>query len=278
MVKMGGDNIFINKNIMSKRLIITEAEKITIQHRYGINITLLEQSDKFSKEEILQRLDDTFSLGPKTKRTLSKVIETNFGKIGSKTLLTMILPLLINMTSCQSTGGDTEDCDTETQRKLEGELYDKYKEWDTNNDSIMDDDEIAQYSRDQTQRYIDSANTSENEKYLKNSQSNSGIDILDIKFVNDNDYSDYKNIKIAYKNNTGKDIDAILFRWYDLKDIFDEDVDATLSKAGYDDDGLKKGRTTTSTWELNEPKVKSGKAYIEKIMFSDGTKWENEVK
>jgi phosphate starvation-inducible protein PhoH len=32
---------------MGQRLLITEAEKITIQHRYGMNITLLEQSDKF---------------------------------------------------------------------------------------------------------------------------------------------------------------------------------------------------------------------------------------
>jgi hypothetical protein len=262
---------------MGQRLLITEAEKITIQHRYGMNITLLEQSDKFSKEEILQRLNNTFNLGPKTKRAVSNAIENNFGTMSSKALLSIILPLLINMTSCQNTGGNTEDCDTETQRKLDGDLYEKYKEWDVNNDSIIDDVEIAQYSRDETQRYLDSAKTSDMDKRLENSKTNSGVEILNVKFVNDNDYSDYKNIKITYKNNTGKNISAISFKWYDLKDVFDEDVESTLSKGGYDSDGLKKGRTTSGTWELKETKVKSGKVYVDKIMFDDGSKWLNDI-
>jgi hypothetical protein len=277
---MGGrlliKDIFIIKNIMGQRLIITEAEKISIQYRYGMNIVLLEESDKLSKEEMLQKLNNTFDMGPKTKKAVAKVIETNFGNMNGKALLSLILPLLINMTSCQSNGGD--ECDKDTEIKLSGEMLNKYGKFDTNKDGVLDDFEKQEYGRYAADSIIKSGTQSFYDDERIKSEKESGIDVLGVKFINDNDYSDYKNIKITYKNSTGKDISAISFRWYDLKDVFDEDVEAILSKGGYDDEGLRNGKTTSGTWELKEPKVKSGKVYVDKIMFSDGTKWENDVK
>lgn len=273
---MGGGllikDIFIIKNIMGQRLIITEAEKISIQYRYGMNIVLLEESDKLSKEEMLQKLNNTFDMGPKTKKAVAKVIETNFGNMNGKALLSLILPLLINMTSCQSNGGD--ECDKDTEIKLSGEMLNKYGKFDTNKDGVLDDFEKQEYGRYAADSIIKSGTQSFYDDERIKSEKESGIDVLGVKFINDNDYSDYKNIKITYKNSTGKDISAISFRWYDLKDVFDEDVEAILSKGGYDDEGLRNGKTTSGTWELKEPKVKSGKVYVDKIMFSDGTKWD----
>ena len=58
---MGGNNIFIIKNIMSKRLLITESERTHIQKMYGINkgILLFE-----SKDELENKIEDSFDENP----------------------------------------------------------------------------------------------------------------------------------------------------------------------------------------------------------------------
>ena len=261
---------------MGQRLIITEAEKLTIQYKHGMDIVLLEESDKFSKEDILQKLNTTFDLGPKTKNSLNNILKNSFGKIDNKTIISIILPILISMNSCQTSGDG--DCDSQTQIKLDGSMYEKYKEWDTNNDSVLDDYEKSNYGRDYAEKMVDSITLNVKDEFSKNSENNSGVNILSVKIVDADEYTNYKAIKLTYKNNTGKDISAISFAWYDLKDIFDEDVDAVLSPGGYDDDILRNGKTTSSTWDLSEKTVKSGKAYVSKIMFTDGTKWENKLK
>lgn len=261
---------------MGQRIIISELEKIIIQQRYGMNITLLEQSDKSSEEDILQRLEDTFNLGPKTKNSIIKIIKNSFGKIDNKTILSIILPILISMNSCQTSGNG--NCDSQTQIKLDGEMYEKYKEWDINNDSILDDYEKSNYASDYADSIISAAKNKAIGNFYgekqKKSDEESGIEIKNIKFTKANEYSDYDVIKFSYKNNTGKDIDAISFSWYDLKDIFNEDIDPTY-KGGYDDDGLKKGRTGYGSWDILERKVKTGKVYVSKIAFSDGSVWKN---
>ena len=262
---------------MGHRLLITEAEKVSIQYRYGMKIAILEQTNNLSKEDIIQKLDDTFDIGPKTKKTIVDIINKNFGKMNTKTLISVLLPILISMTSCQNTGGNSANCDDETQTKLSGDFYEKVKEYDYNKDSVLDDFEKTQYARGETDKLVDSLRTNVDYERLKNSEKNSGVEIKNISFPKANEYSDYDCIKFSYKNNSGKDIEAISFVWFDLKDIFGEPIQPTY-ESGYDEDGLKNGRTGYGKWDILEKKVKSGKVYVGRIMFTDGTKWENEIK
>jgi hypothetical protein len=258
---------------MSKQLLITEAEKISIQFRYGLKINLLEQSENFSKEEMVNKLTDTFNIGPKTQKIVTKFINSNFGKMSSKTIMSILLPVLINMTSCQNTGGD--ECDKDTEIKLSGEMLNKYGKFDTNKDGVLDDFEKQEYGRYAADSIINSATQSFYDDKRIKSEKESGVEIKNVKFPKANEYSDYDAIKFSFKNNTGKNIEAISFSWYDLKDIFGDPIDPVY-KGGYDSDGLKKGGTSYGQWDIMEKNVKSGKVYVSKIAFTDGSVWKNE--
>lgn len=95
------------------------------------------------------------------------------------------------------------------------------------------------------------------------------------------DYSNYKNIRLKYKNVSGKNISAIKFRWYGLNAFGDpaemgtslSDYDAGIG-AGFTDDLLKVGKSTTSTFDISSKDLKKViKAWPFEVVFEDGTKW-----
>jgi hypothetical protein len=93
------------------------------------------------------------------------------------------------------------------------------------------------------------------------------------------EYSNYKDVRLTYKNVSGKRIDAIKFKWYGL-DAFGEAADAGGINGlggGFDDDPLSPGQTRTSTWPvLSRDGKKITSAFAYEIVFSDGTKWDFE--
>ena len=108
----------------------------------------------------------------------------------------------------------------------------------------------------------------------------SGLEIVSAEFVKTSEYSNYKSVKISYKNVTDKDIKAIRFKWYGLN-AFDEPADCGNSSnegfgSGYMDDGLKAGKTTSGTWSISS---RDGdriiKAWPYEVVFKDGTKWKS---
>ncbi len=93
------------------------------------------------------------------------------------------------------------------------------------------------------------------------------------------EYSNYKNVSLSYKNRSGKKINAIRFKWYG-ENSFGEPADMTgLIEGwggGFDDSGLGVGKTGYGTWNVYS---KDGKkiivAYPTEVAFGDGTKWQN---
>ena len=108
----------------------------------------------------------------------------------------------------------------------------------------------------------------------------SGIKIVSAKFVKASEYSNYKSIKITYKNISNKDIKAIRFRWYGLN-AFGEPADCGDYSnegfgSGFMDNGLKTGKTTSGTWSISSrdgDEIK--KAWPYEVVFEDGTKWKS---
>jgi len=107
---------------MGQRLIITESERIEIQKMYGLKINIMEQSDGLNKRDLLQKIMDSFEMGPKTLKTVNKYINDKFNKISNKLLLASLIPILINMSSCQSSGNDKENCDEITDIRIKDDL------------------------------------------------------------------------------------------------------------------------------------------------------------
>lgn len=107
----------------------------------------------------------------------------------------------------------------------------------------------------------------------------SGLIVTKARFVSD-EYSNYKDIQLTYKNVSGKRIKAIKFSWYGVN-AFNEPADCgSLSTLGFGggfmDDGLGVNRTTTSTWSiLSRDGDKVIKAWPTEIAFEDGTKWKS---
>lgn len=191
---MGGDNIFIIKNIMSKRLIITESERIHIQQRYGLKISLIEESNGLSKIDLLNKVTNSFEIGPKTLKKVVSFINSNFGKIPNKTLLTLIIPILTGMSACQSSNNvEDSECDTIASIKINDDLWDEYKQYDFNNDNVVDDSEqvaAVHYDSNGDGKLDDTELQSIPQSYfnitdedkVQNSIKNSGVDIIRIEF------------------------------------------------------------------------------------------------
>jgi hypothetical protein len=93
------------------------------------------------------------------------------------------------------------------------------------------------------------------------------------------EYSSYKDIRLTYKNVSGKRISAIRFRWYG-KTAFNDPADMGNSfqegfGGGFDDDPLGIGKSTTSEWSiLSKNAKKVVLAWPTEVAFEDGTKWE----
>jgi len=104
----------------------------------------------------------------------------------------------------------------------------------------------------------------------------SPVKVLSAKFVS-KEYSNYKDIRLSYKNVSRKKISAIRFKWYG-ENSFNEPADMSgLSKGwggGFSDDGLRPGATDYGTWNiLSRDGKKVLIAYPYEVAFEDGTKW-----
>ncbi len=95
------------------------------------------------------------------------------------------------------------------------------------------------------------------------------------------DYSNYKDIRITYKNVSNKTITGIKFRWYGLNAFNDPanmgnsaDILGHGIGSGFTDDKLRPGKTTSGRWNiLSQDLKKVVTAWPFEIAFNDGTKW-----
>jgi len=91
------------------------------------------------------------------------------------------------------------------------------------------------------------------------------------------EYSNYKDVSITYKNVSGKVISAIRFKWYGVN-AFNEAADMGILDgvgSGFTDDRLGIGKSRTSEWSiLSKDLKKIVKAWAYEVAFVDGTKWE----
>ncbi len=149
---MGGNNIFIIKNIMSKRLLITESERTHIQKMYGINkgILLFE-----SKDELENKIEDSFDENPdlfldniiteipflsKFKNNLKDKIKFVMSKGNKTAIVSLVTSLILSLTSCvQNPNG--ENCKS-TKPKNDLELFrtefeKKHQNYDVDNDIVI---------------------------------------------------------------------------------------------------------------------------------------------
>ncbi|WP_312076492.1 hypothetical protein [Chryseobacterium sp.] len=133
--------------------------------------------------------------------------------------------------------------------------------------------EIQMKARAMTDSMIKSANK---ESALENKEPlNAPVTIIKSRFIKQ-EYSNYKDVELTYKNVSKKDVKAIKFEWYG-EDSFGEPADMGITNGnggGFTDDILKAGKKRTSTWSVlssNGDKILTARAY--EIVFTDGTKW-----
>lgn len=91
------------------------------------------------------------------------------------------------------------------------------------------------------------------------------------------EYSSYKDIKLTFKNVSGKKIEAARFAWYG-ENAFGEPADMGGLIDGFStgqmDKPLKSGQIMTLTWNiLSRDGKKVIIAYPTEVVFADGTKW-----
>lgn len=96
------------------------------------------------------------------------------------------------------------------------------------------------------------------------------------------EYSNYKDIRLTYKNVSNKTITAIRFSWYGLNSFNEPaDMGSTLIRAGFGggftDGRLMPGKSNSGTWEiLSKDGKKVVLAWPYEVAFEDGTKWKLE--
>ncbi len=94
------------------------------------------------------------------------------------------------------------------------------------------------------------------------------------------EYSSYRDIKLVYKNFSGKKVSAIKFQWYGINS-FGEPADmghsfATGFGGGFTDDPLAAGNTDDGEWSITSRDAKKVvAAWATEVVFTDGTKWKN---
>ena len=87
-----------------------------------------------------------------------------------------------------------------------------------------------------------------------------------------------EDIRLTYKNVSDKNISAIRFKWYG-ENSFGEPADMGNYNhdgfgAGYDDEGLRKGRTVTNQWSiLSRDARKVVDVWPYEVVFADGSRW-----
>ena len=100
---------------------------------------------------------------------------------------------------------------------------------------------------------------------------NSPIKVISSKIIKE-DYSNYRNIRLTYKNVSKKTVEAIRFQWY-VENAFGELADEGKGY-GFTEERLKPNRTNSSVWKMlsrDAKKIIMARAY--EIVFTDGTKW-----
>lgn len=108
--------------------------------------------------------------------------------------------------------------------------------------------------------------------------SQSGIIITDARFVQE-EYSNYKTVRIRYKNVSGKKIKAIRFKWHGINAFNDPAECGGIDPGfggGFTDDPISSGSTETKYWDVmsrygDEITI----AWPTEIAFEDGTKWKS---
>ncbi|KIO75248.1 hypothetical protein TH53_21800 [Pedobacter lusitanus] len=91
------------------------------------------------------------------------------------------------------------------------------------------------------------------------------------------EYSNFRDIRISYKNVSNKPISAIRFMWKGI-DAFGEPADMGGAYdgfgGGFTDDVLRPGKSETREWSiLSRDGKKVQLAWPTEIAFTDGTKW-----
>lgn len=83
----------------------------------------------------------------------------------------------------------------------------------------------------------------------------------------------HPQVTIKIKNNTEKEIAALLF--YAIPyNVYGEEVKSFLvTKRLFSDDPLASGKSDTRFWQLLDTKVKTVKLYLFSVYFEDGTQW-----
>jgi len=110
-------------------------------------------------------------------------------------------------------------------------------------------------------------------------QSEAPVKILSARPVQ-KEYSNYKDIRLSYKNVSNKTITAIRFKWHGLN-AFNEPADMGIMSdgfgGGFSDDRLRPGKTDYGVWSiLSRDLKKVTKAWVTEVVFEDGTKWESD--
>lgn len=91
------------------------------------------------------------------------------------------------------------------------------------------------------------------------------------------EYSNYRDIAIVYKNISSKNISAIRFKWYGVN-AFNKPADMGVLDngmgGGFDDQGLDSRETSRGSWSLLSRDLKRVvKAWVTEVAFTDGTNW-----
>lgn len=100
--------------------------------------------------------------------------------------------------------------------------------------------------------------------------------------VKNSSYSEDRDVRLTYKNISGKTIDGIRFKWYgetvfgDPADMGGIDINGYEGfGGGYTEDQILPGKSVTNTWDINSHNAKRIiMAWPTEVAFSDGTKWE----
>ncbi len=142
-----------------------------------------------------------------------------------------------------------------------------------NTKSYVDSLETARIVDSLTDAYMDNFEYDYERKKDSLSKIQSPIQITDFILYNE-EYSNYQSLRLKYKNVSDKTVIAAKFHWYDTKDVFGDPVDLLSYTNGWTESTIKPNQTSSSSWDLLEQGIKSGKAYCYEVVYSDGTKWE----
>lgn len=120
-------------------------------------------------------------------------------------------------------------------------------------------------------------NTSKNMYLDSTGMDKSPVRVTSAKFVTE-EYSNYKKIRLSYKNVSDKTIQAIRFEWYG-ENAFGEPADMGTSVVagaggGFTDEKLRPNASSSGNWDIlsrDGKKILMARAY--EVVFEDGTKW-----